>query len=107
MRDPVVLTATLPRFLLTGDRGTIRLDLDNVEGPAGDYAINVQTDGPLQVGQARADHQACRQAAYRREPADQCDAVGIGNVAVNGHRAERLRDAAQLHARRRSPRPRS
>jgi hypothetical protein len=29
------------------------LDLDNVEGPAGDYAINVQTFGPLQVGQAR------------------------------------------------------
>ena len=33
VRDPVVLTATLPRFLLTGDRGTMRLDLDNVEGP--------------------------------------------------------------------------
>src|SRR5205085_7966754 len=36
VRDPVVLTATLPRFLLTGDQGTIRLDLDNVEGPAGE-----------------------------------------------------------------------
>ena len=32
VRDPVVLTATLPRFLLTGDRGTMHLDLDNVEG---------------------------------------------------------------------------
>src|SRR5262249_56081000 len=47
VRDPVVLTATLPRFLLTGDQGTIRLDLDNVEGPAGEYAISLQTDGPL------------------------------------------------------------
>src|SRR5215203_4284161 len=46
VRDPVVLTATLPRFLLTGDRGTVRLDLDNVEGPAGEYAIGVRTDGP-------------------------------------------------------------
>src|SRR5438105_1531264 len=32
VRDPVVLTATLPRFLLTGDRSTMNLDFDNVEG---------------------------------------------------------------------------
>src|SRR5204862_1142247 len=51
VRDAVVLTATLPRFLLTGDQGSIRLDLDNVEGPSGDYAISVQTEGPLVVGQ--------------------------------------------------------
>ena len=53
VRDPVVLTATLPRFLLTGDRGTIRLDLDNVEGPTGDYAINVQTSGRCRSGRRR------------------------------------------------------
>ncbi len=41
VRDPVVLTATLPRFLLPGDRLSLRLDLDNVEGQAGDYAIAV------------------------------------------------------------------
>src|SRR6185503_80702 len=40
VRDPVVLTATLPRFLLTGDQGTLTFDLDNVEGPLGDYTIN-------------------------------------------------------------------
>ena len=38
VRDPVVLTATLPRFLLPGDRSSVHLDLDNVEGQAGDYA---------------------------------------------------------------------
>jgi uncharacterized protein YfaS (alpha-2-macroglobulin family) len=32
VRDPVVLTATLPRFLLSGDKGTMSFDLDNVEG---------------------------------------------------------------------------
>ncbi|MFX6949565.1 alpha-2-macroglobulin family protein, partial [Acinetobacter baumannii] len=41
VRDPVVLTATLPRFLLTGDKGTISMDIDNVEGAAGDYAISI------------------------------------------------------------------
>ncbi len=49
VRDPVVLTATLPRFLLNGDHGTMSFDLDNVEGAAGDYTINVKTTGPLKV----------------------------------------------------------
>lgn len=47
VRDPVVLTATLPRFLLNGDRGTMNLDLDNVEGAAGDYTISVKATGPV------------------------------------------------------------
>jgi uncharacterized protein YfaS (alpha-2-macroglobulin family) len=49
VRDPVVLTATLPRFLLNGDRGTMSFDLDNVEGAPGDYAISVKTSGPVKV----------------------------------------------------------
>jgi alpha-2-macroglobulin len=50
VRDPVVLTATLPRFLLTGDHGTMSFDLDNVEGAPGDYSINVRTSGPVKLG---------------------------------------------------------
>jgi uncharacterized protein YfaS (alpha-2-macroglobulin family) len=49
VRDPVVLTATLPRFLLSGDRGTLSFDLDNVEGASGDYAISVKTSGPVKM----------------------------------------------------------
>src|SRR5712672_2784138 len=49
VRDPVVLTATLPRFLLNGDHGTVSFDLDNVEGAPGDYTINVKTTGPVKV----------------------------------------------------------
>jgi alpha-2-macroglobulin len=45
IRDPVVLTATLPRFLLNGDRGTMHLDLDNVAGAAGDYRLEVRSEG--------------------------------------------------------------
>ena len=100
VRDPVVLTATLPRFLLTGDRGTIRLDLDNVEGPAGEYAISVQTDGPLAVGPGGAEDPPRRQAALRRQPADQRDRGRHRQCGDPRQRPERLRDAAQLHARR-------
>jgi uncharacterized protein YfaS (alpha-2-macroglobulin family) len=49
VRDPVVLTATLPRFLLSGDKGTMSFDLDNVEGAPGDYSISVKASGPVKV----------------------------------------------------------
>ncbi len=49
VRDPVVLTATLPRFLRTGDRGSVQLELDNVEGAAGDYQIVVGSDGAVKL----------------------------------------------------------
>src|SRR5262249_8768517 len=45
IRDSVVLTATLPRFLLNGDRASMHLDLDNVDGGAGEYRIDVRIDG--------------------------------------------------------------
>jgi alpha-2-macroglobulin len=50
VRDPVVLTATLPRFMLPGDRSSVHLDLDNVEGQAGDYAIAVTTADAVVAG---------------------------------------------------------
>jgi alpha-2-macroglobulin len=49
VRDPVVLTATLPRFLRTGDRGAVQLELDNVEGVAGDYSIAVSSEGTVKL----------------------------------------------------------
>jgi uncharacterized protein YfaS (alpha-2-macroglobulin family) len=49
VRDPVVLTTTLPRFLRTGDRGAVQLELDNVEGAAGDYSLAVAADGAAQL----------------------------------------------------------
>jgi len=49
IRDPLVLTTTLPRFLLNGDRGTLHLDFNNVEGPAGDYTISFGAEGPVKL----------------------------------------------------------
>ena len=49
VRDPVVLTATLPRFLLTGDHGTMSMELDNVEGSPGDYSVSLKSAGPVKV----------------------------------------------------------
>ncbi|MCJ2084784.1 alpha-2-macroglobulin family protein [Methylobacterium sp. E-005] len=50
IRDPVVLSATLPRFLDTGDRSRLFVALDNVEGQAGDYTVDLNPTGPVVVG---------------------------------------------------------
>src|SRR5690242_6904842 len=49
VRDPVVLTATLPRFLRTGDKTAVQLELDNVEGAAGGYTTAVSSDGAVKL----------------------------------------------------------
>lgn len=47
VRDPVVVSGTLPRFLNVGDRSRLQLELDNVEGPAADYMLDVDIAGPI------------------------------------------------------------
>jgi len=50
VRDPVVLTAGLPRFLAPGDSAAMRLDVTNTDGPDGDYAVAIESTGGLSVG---------------------------------------------------------
>jgi hypothetical protein len=80
VRDPVVVTATLPRFLLMGDKTTIRLDLDNVEGATGDYKIAVTADGPLSV--EGGDHTLTLDARKRGAVTLPVSATGVGTGLV-------------------------
>ncbi len=50
VRDPVVAQATLPRFLAIGDQARLHVQVDNVEGPAGDYVVDLDVEGPVVVG---------------------------------------------------------
>ena len=82
VRDPVVLTATLPRFLLNGDHGTMSFDLDNVEGAPGDYAISVKTSGPVKVSGNPA--MTAKLAAKQRTSMSLAlDAGGAGSAALD------------------------
>lgn len=45
VRDPVVVSAALPRFLAPGDHSRVLLNLTHVEGPAGTVDLSVATDG--------------------------------------------------------------
>jgi uncharacterized protein YfaS (alpha-2-macroglobulin family) len=111
IRDPVVVTATLPRFLLNGDRGSMHLDVDNVEGQAGDYRVEVTSEGVNVVGNAAP--QVVKLAAKQRSALTvplTAPAVGTGNLTVRvsgpgGFALERnyalaVRPATQILARR-------
>ncbi|MBS3649118.1 alpha-2-macroglobulin family protein [Pseudaminobacter sp. 19-2017] len=52
VRDPVVITAGLPRFMAPGDAALMRLDIANTDGPDGDYEFLVETTGDLSTGNA-------------------------------------------------------
>ncbi len=49
IREPVVVLAGNPRFMAPGDEATLRLDIANTDGPAGDYVLTVETDGAISV----------------------------------------------------------
>jgi uncharacterized protein YfaS (alpha-2-macroglobulin family) len=111
IRDPVVLTTTLPRFLLNGDRGTMTMDLDNVEGAAGDFAITVRPTGPVRM--TGNPSTTLRLAAKQRNTvAVSLDATGAGPAQLevnirgpNGLTLQRnyaldVKPATQILARR-------
>ena len=111
VRDPVVLTTTLPRFLLNGDHGTMSYDLDNVEGAPGDYTVNVKASGPVKVSGTPST--TVKLAAKQRTSMSLAlDASGTGTAAIdvdikgpNGltlarHYALDVKAATQILARR-------
>ena len=80
VRDPVVVSASFPRFLLTGDKSTFRLDLDNVEGETGTYKIAVSTEGPLRA--EGADKSVKLDAKKRGAVTLPIHATGVGEGAI-------------------------
>ena len=111
VRDPVVLTATLPRFLLPGDRSTIHLDLDNVEGQPGDYAITVSAADAVLIGagatqtltlraKARGSATVPVSATAAGSGAVKVSVSGPGGFAVERNYTMTVRSPAQILARR-------
>jgi alpha-2-macroglobulin len=51
IRDPVVITASAPKFLSPGDEAQLRLDIANTDGRAGDYTLTVSSNTAATVGE--------------------------------------------------------
>jgi alpha-2-macroglobulin len=78
VRDSVVVAATLPRFLNVGDRSEMHVDIDNVEGEAGEYKLDLDIHGPLSAD-ADAMTKAVRLDLHQRKSvAMPIAAAGIG-----------------------------
>ncbi len=45
VRDPVVAMVSLPRFLAPGDNARLAVTINNLEGPAGNYALKMTATG--------------------------------------------------------------
>ena len=54
VRDPVVVTASMPKFLTPGDRAELRLDIANTDAPAGDYQLEITHNASVMVEQTAA-----------------------------------------------------
>ncbi len=52
VRDPLVVTASLPKFLAPDDVSKMRFDLVNADGPAGEYTIELETGPSIFVNNA-------------------------------------------------------
>ena len=77
VRDPVVLSATVPRFLLPGDHSSLHLDLDNVEGAAGDYTVAV-------TGAAALSASATQKLSLRTKQRGSLTVPLVATAAGNG-----------------------
>ena len=65
VRDPVVITAALPRFMAPGDEARLRLDIANTDAPDGDYSFSVETTGNLSTGSAALPEKVALTAGKR------------------------------------------
>ncbi|WP_170336263.1 alpha-2-macroglobulin family protein [Ruegeria arenilitoris] len=52
VRDPVVVTASLPRFLAPGDQSRMLLEIIHADGPAGEMALGLAASNGLELGTA-------------------------------------------------------
>jgi alpha-2-macroglobulin len=80
VRDAVVVAATLPRFLNVGDRSEMHVDIDNVEGEAGDYTLDLDIHGPL-TADADAIRKTVRLEPHQRQSLSMpIAAAGVGRA---------------------------
>src|SRR5262249_343562 len=83
IRHRVVVQATAPRFLSLDDRSQLHVQIDNVEGKPGDYALDVDLTGPL-AADATALHRKFKlEAGARKALTVPVIANGIGRAELN------------------------
>ncbi len=82
VRDPVVMAASLPRFLAPGDRSRLLVELTHVEGPAGAMALTLETTGQHLAVPAQADQRVTLAEGGRARVEFPLAALDVGDEAL-------------------------
>ncbi|NNH58473.1 alpha-2-macroglobulin family protein [Rhizobium laguerreae] len=85
IRDPVVVTASLPKFLAPGDKANLRLDIANTDAPAGDYKLQLTGNDAVGIEQASASQTIRLKAGAKSELTLSLigKQPGAGSVSIN------------------------
>ncbi len=82
VRDPVVVSASLPRFLSLGDVSQLTLDITHTTGPSGQMAFAVATDG-LTLGDVPTSIDLADQGKVSLTIPVTADTLGLHQITVN------------------------
>jgi uncharacterized protein YfaS (alpha-2-macroglobulin family) len=83
IRDPVVVQATLPRFSNLGDQTELTLQLDNVEGASGSYAVDLDLHGPIIVAASALHRVVDLRPQGKSAVSVPIIATGVGTASIN------------------------
>ena len=81
VRDPLVATLSLPRFLAPKDQATTWLSIENVDAPQGDYTLAFEATGPIEVTSGATGPIKIGDAARTQVPVAVMG-TGVGNGAI-------------------------
>ncbi|WP_096784239.1 alpha-2-macroglobulin family protein [Rhodobacter sp. CZR27] len=81
VRDPVVVTASVPRFLSPGDRSRLLLEVVHAKGPAGRMGLEVTGTG-LTLGEVPRQFDLAEKATARFEVPVTAGTVGVQQIEV-------------------------
>ena len=82
VRDPVVVTASVPRFLQPGDRSRLLLEITHAEGPVGEMALSVGAEGLALASSGTARLSIAEGETIRTEVAFAAIAAGTHRLVV-------------------------
>jgi len=80
VREPVVADLNLPRFLSPGDKPVATLELHNVEGKPGDYAVETRASNGIVMTFKKIFRLILGQRIAERIPFLAPDRIGVGEV---------------------------
>lgn len=104
-RDPVVVSASLPRFLAPQDQSRLLLELVHAEGAAGDMRLQVTADAAVTLGDVPDVVNLADQGSRRIDVPISASAIGdhLVTVVLTTAEGKELRKLLTLPVRRNDP----